>query len=44
LNDSTLDPSVASGARLVFEARPAAKQPKPVWTGKIQTVLDRCRP
>ena len=42
LNYSSLDPSVA-GARFVFEGRPAPKQSKPVWTGKIQTVLARCQ-
>jgi hypothetical protein len=42
LNYSSLDPSVAGGARLVLEGRPAPKQSKPVWTGKIQTVLARC--
>jgi hypothetical protein len=43
LNYSALDPSVAGGARLVFEGRAAAKQVKPVWTGKIETPIDRCR-
>jgi hypothetical protein len=42
LNFSNLDPSVASGARLVLEARPAAKQSPPVWTGKIETPIEQC--
>jgi hypothetical protein len=42
LNYSPLDPSIAGGARVVFEGRPAAKQSTPVWTGKVQTVLAPC--
>jgi len=42
LNYSPLDPSIAGGARVVFEGRPAAKQPTPVSTGKVQTVLAPC--
>jgi hypothetical protein len=42
LNYSNLDPGTAGGARLVFEGRAAGKSATRVWTGKIETVLDRC--
>lgn len=44
LNYTPLDPSVAGGTRLVLEPRPVARQMTPVWTGRIETMLDRCRP
>jgi hypothetical protein len=37
-----LDPVVASGTRLIFEARPAAKGSAPVWTGKVETRIGSC--
>ncbi len=40
---ATLDPAVAGGSRLVFTARPAGKSSTPVWSGRIQIVLDPCR-
>lgn len=42
LNYSPLDPSVAGGARVVFEGRAAGKPPKSVWIGKVETVIARC--
>ena len=39
---NSLDPSVAAGARLVFEARPAAKQSASVWTGSVETKIGPC--
>jgi hypothetical protein len=38
-----LDPSIVSGTRLVVDSRAASKSSTPVWTGKIETVLDVCR-
>jgi hypothetical protein len=43
LNYSILEPGVVGGSRLVLQAKPAGKQSSPVWTGKIETPLDRCR-
>ena len=37
-----LDPVVASGTRLIFEARPAAKGSAPVWAGKVETRIGNC--
>ena len=37
-----LDPVVASGTRLIFEARPAAKGAAPVWAGKVETRIGNC--
>ena len=42
LNYSNLDVSVAAGARLVLDARPAGKAPARIWTGKAETRIDRC--
>lgn len=38
-----LDPSIVSGTRLIVDSRSASKSSAPVWTGKIETVLDVCR-
>ena len=38
----TLDPAAVGGTRLVFEGRPSATK-SPVWTGKIETVLEPCK-
>jgi hypothetical protein len=40
---ATLDPFVAGGSRLVFTAQPAGTSATPVWTGRMQIVLDSCR-
>ena len=40
---ATLDPSVAGGSRLVFTAQPARTSSTPVWSGRIQIVLESCR-
>ena len=37
-----LDPVVASGTRLIFEARSAVKGSEPVWTGTIETRIGSC--
>lgn len=37
-----LDPVVASGTRLIFEARPAAKGSAPVWAGRVETRIGNC--
>ena len=37
-----LDPVVASGTRLIFEARAAAKGSAQVWTGKVETRIGSC--
>jgi hypothetical protein len=43
MNYNTLEPPVASGGQLVVDARPVAKQPGRVWTGKIEAAVDACR-
>ena len=43
LNYSNLDVSVAPGARLVLDARPADKAAARTWTGKIETRIDGCQ-
>jgi len=37
-----LDPVVAGGTRLIFEARPAAKGAAPVWSGRVETRIGSC--
>jgi hypothetical protein len=39
---TSLDPVVATGTRLIFEARSAAKGSAPVWTGKVETRIESC--
>lgn len=43
LNYSSLDVSVAPGGRLVLDARPAGTARTGVWTGKVETSIERCR-
>ena len=43
LNYSNLDVSVAAGARLVLDAQPAGTTATRVWTGKVETRIERCR-
>ena len=43
LNYTNLDVSVAAGGRLVLDARPAGKTATRVWTGMVETRIDRCQ-
>jgi len=43
LNYSSLDISVAPGGRFVLDAQPTGKPPARVWTGKVETRIDRCQ-
>jgi hypothetical protein len=43
LNYNLLEPAAAAGTRLVFESRAPARSATPVWTGKVETVLEACR-
>ena len=38
-----LDPTVAAGTRVIFEASAVAKASTPVWTGKVETKIESCR-
>ena len=38
-----LDPTVAGGTRVIFEARAIAKASPPVWTGRVETKIESCR-
>ena len=38
-----LDPTVAVGTRVIFEASAVAKTSTPVWTGRVETKIESCR-
>jgi len=38
-----LDPAVAGGGSLELEGKAAGKLSVPVWTGRVRTMIDRCR-
>jgi hypothetical protein len=42
MNYVPLDPAVAGGARLVLDARAAAKQPGRAWIGTVDAVIEPC--
>lgn len=38
-----LDPTVAGGTRVIFEARAVGKAATPVWTGRVETKIESCK-
>lgn len=42
LNYSSLEPTVAAGARLVLEGKALAKQPGKLWTGRVDSAFENC--